>query len=404
MISSVAFVFGGVDNSGAAEHSVGFSSRIRIADLETNGNSGEAASGLFRATLESSWSDSFESFVQLDHVESAYQNHHSNGVRFNGEPEIPDVSGTDLNQLFARFTYEDWSVTAGRQVIELDNQRFVGSVSVWQNQQTFDAVSINKKVFSNSHLQYFYVENANRIFGDEANERLSRRDENFEALNGMRPALGLGDHQHDSHLLRAEFNEWDYSKFVLYSYLIDNKDAPFTSNDSLGLRYEFKIKPDQFRYRFELENALQRRTGVEDKPTLSYFSVEGGVAYQSVELSARRERMGSKNNVAFVTPLATLHDFHGWADVLNVAPAQGLDDQSIKLKWRKTPFKFDVRYHRFASENGREKFGEEIDFDIIYKPAKKHVVLLRFADFKASKNNDAHEDVKRVILSYSYNF
>jgi len=387
----------------ASKHELTFSSRFRVAELSAGNDSGKSVSGLFRASFESSWSDAFSSFIQLDHVQTGYQNQHSDGVRFNGQPSIPEVEGSEVNQLYGKVNSAGWEFVAGRQVIGFDNQRFVGSVSFWQNEQTFDAVLVKKLLLSASHLTYGYLANANRIFGDDANEHLLDSDINFSTLNGRRPLLALGDHEHDTHLLRAEFNEWDYHKLVLYSYLINNKDAVATSGDTLGAHYRLKIKPRQFQYRVELEAARQQRTKFPAEPTLPYFRMEAGLAYDSLELSARWEALGAKDGAAFVTPLGSLHEFHGWADQLNVPPSIGLVDHSVKLKWRITPFKFDIRVHRFHSDQGDHFLGEEVDVDIIYKPSKKHVVMLRFADFHASDSPLSLEDSGRLMLHYSYN-
>lgn len=385
------------------EHSAQFSSRFRVSDLQNNDTSGKGASGLFRFSLDSSWTQSFNTFAQLDHVETVYDNQHSDGVRFNGQPELTDVASTEVNQLFAGLIIDGWDLRLGRQTIAFDNQRFVGSVSFWQNEQTFDSFFVERHILSASKVHYAYIGNANRIFGDDANERLLVNDVNFMPLNGVRPLASLGDHEHNSHLLRAEFNEWDYSKLITYAYFIDNKDAPLTSSDSIGIRYRFKIKPNTFQYRVDLESAVQKRTELVAKPTLSYLMADAGIALGSVELSARWEQMGSNGNVAFSTPLGTLHEFHGWADLFNNPPREGLNDFSMKLKWRITPFQFDIRVHRFDAEEGSETFGHELDFDIIYKPLAKHALLLRFADFTASDHADAFIDKRRIFFQYAYN-
>lgn len=390
-------------HTGNAEHTFDFSARFRIADLQENENSGKAMSALGRVSLSSQWSDSFSTFIEVDHVETGYQNQYSDGVRFNGQPLIPDVPGSDLNQLHAQLKLGAWAFTLGRQAIAFDNQRFVGSVSIWQNEQTFDAFLLERSLFRASTFEYAYIDNANRIFGNDAGPVLTESDINFVSNNGVRPLTNLGDHEQNTHLMRLELNEMDYSKFVFYSYFINNKDAVAASSDTLGAHYRFKIKPNKLQYRIELEAAAQERTEVANTPNLPYYRLDVGLALQSIEFSAQRESLGAKNGSAFFTPLATLHDFHGWADKFNFPPSNGLVDDLLKVKWRITPFKFDLRYHRFASEEGNVDFGDETDFDIIFKPAKKHLVLLRFSDFRAANESQGLSDERRVFLHYAYN-
>lgn len=51
--------------------------------------------------------------------------------------------------------------------INLDNQRFVGSVAWRQNDQTFDAISLNIKPCKEFSLYYAYIDQVNTIFGSE---------------------------------------------------------------------------------------------------------------------------------------------------------------------------------------------------------------------------------------------
>jgi len=387
----------------AQKHRVDFAGRVRYSDLQDGGNDGEASSLLIRASLQSSWRTNFHTYIEFDHVENGLEDEHSDGIRFNGKPTIPDVPGSEINQFFARFFLQDWDIIFGRQVIELGNQRFIGSVNFWQNEQTFDSAFIEKAIFTSSKINYGYVWNSNRIFGDDADSELSLSDINYGELGGQRPVARLGDHEHETHILRLEINEWDYSTLALYSYLIDNIDAPATSNNTLGASYLIKIKPEFLQYRFEAETAIQRRPEIANKTTLSYFRLDTGIGFRSAEMSLRYESLGAKDGVAFFTPLGSLHEFHGWADQFGAPPPKGLEDLSLRFTWRKAPWKVDFRYHLFESNAGSQDFGEELDFDIIVRPAKKHNIMLRFADFKASNKNRAYEDTRRIFLSYSYN-
>lgn len=389
----------------AYEQDLGFTARIRYADLVVGSSDGKAGSALFRLSLESKWSDHLKSIIELDHVETTLKNQHSDGVRLNGKPIIPDAPGSEINQLFLQYDGSALSLTAGRQAIELDNQRFIGNISFWQNEQTFDAGRINYKLFSSSEINYAYIYNANRIFGQDASTRLNANDIGFEEMNGLRPVSQLGDHEHNTHLIRLEFNEWDYSQLVAFSYLIDNKDQPVVSNDTFGLAYSFKFKPNNLHFRLEIEGATQHRPTLQNVENIPYYRLDFGLGLRSLEVSGQYEVLGSKNNVAFTTPLGSLHEFNGWADKFGGTPSLGLIDQSIKLKWRLAPWKLDIRFHSFKQQKDDLSLGTELDFDLSCKLKKGQEILLRFADFKASNNQEnISSDVRRIILSYSYNF
>src|SRR3954468_4941719 len=74
----------------------------------------------------------------------AIVDHYNDGT--NGRAAFPlvvDPRNAELNRAQIRYTGTNgFAVTAGRQLIELADQRFVGSSNFRQNQQTFDAVRV----------------------------------------------------------------------------------------------------------------------------------------------------------------------------------------------------------------------------------------------------------------------
>ena len=59
-------------------------------------------------------------------------------------PVVADPTGTDVNQALILYRGIDSTlIRAGRQRINLDNQRFVGAVGWRQNDQTYDGISLS---------------------------------------------------------------------------------------------------------------------------------------------------------------------------------------------------------------------------------------------------------------------
>ncbi|MFA7657623.1 alginate export family protein [Acidithiobacillus thiooxidans] len=59
---------------------------------------------------------------------------------------IPDPDESNVNQAYLQFAgIPGWKLRAGRQEINLDDERFVGAVGFRQTPQTFDSVSISGK-------------------------------------------------------------------------------------------------------------------------------------------------------------------------------------------------------------------------------------------------------------------
>lgn len=383
-------------------HEFSLGGRARLAEVQTpSSKDAKAASILFRAHLESQWSGRFRSVVELDHVELFWEDQFSNGMNFNGTPIIPDVAGTDLNQAVLFFEPSNlWTVSLGREAYNLGNQRFVGTNSFWQNEQSFDGAGATFEFGSASHFRYQFIRNTNRINGDDAGESLSPSDSNFAVQNGQRPAKFLGDHKHRTHLVFAEFREWDFSTLQAYAFEMNIRSARKLSNRTAGLRYEYKGRVGKFRTQGHLETALQKRQELNTSDWLSYQSLGLGIGVGAHQLSLLYERLGEKKNVAFVTPLASLHDKNGWADMFLLTPNSGLRDVSLRYVWRDSPVKIDTRYHFFHADDDQRLLGTELDLDLELKLNKVHSVLFRAADFRSK--DPLYSDEQRYFLMYRY--
>jgi hypothetical protein len=389
-------------------HSLELATRARIAHVETNAktdaesqDNARAASLLLRLRATSVWTPQFFTLFELDHVMLGWQNEFSNGQHFNAKPVIPDVAGLDLNQALLHYTPTNTlQLTLGREAINLGNERFVGTNGFWQNEQTLDSAGFNFEFAHASQISYRYVNNANRITGQNAGENLSPVDANFTANNGLRPAAFLGDHTHDTHLLFAQFKEWDFSRLHAYYFNIDITEAKALSNQTLGLRYEYKGRWNKLRTLAHGELALQQRTHINNDAMLQFYDLGAGFGYGASEISINYQRLGANNGTSFVTPLASLHDHNGWSDKFLTTPNTGLRDYKLHYIWRQSPLKIDARYHVFNSDENGSKIADELDVDIILKLSRHNTVLLRYADFNA--NADNFTDEQRVFLMYTH--
>lgn len=386
------------------DHTLEFSSRLRAAHIDETRSHGKAMSALFRLRLTSSWTDRWSTLAEIDHVATAFQNDHSDGLRVNDRPLIPDVPGTEFNQLLLRYELPDMTFAVGRQLIEYDDQRFIGSAGFWQNQQTFDGFTGDFTLLTSSRFNYAYIANANRIFGDRAREHRPPEHSYF-STGEQRPAALLGDHRHNSHLARLELNEWDYSQLIGYSYLIDNRDLPQASNRTLGAKYRFNYQTGAMRYRAELEAAVQEQPEIPGNPHPSYGLIELTAGRGSLEALVRHERLGSSENHGFIAPLGSGYRFQGFTDHFIVTPDAGVADTSVGINWRQKPWRLQTRYHWLKAASGNGRYGDEFNIDITFRPVRAHSVMLRFADFRAaSAFEERFPDRQVVYLDYSYNF
>lgn len=389
--------------AGAQEQAPHFESRLRGASVDTEDTHGRATSLLLRFRMKSEWSETFSTLAEIDHVTTGWRDEHSDGARLNDMPLIPDVPGTEVNQAALGLAFSQAEVLLGRQRIDLDNQRFVGSNGYWQNDQTFDALSASYELFSASRLSYAYIANANRIFGDDADGQPSS-GAGYSGENDSQASGFLGDHEHHSHLINAHFNEWDFSDLGFYYYHIDNRDAAPDSNRSLGLRYSFERRIAGLQWRSEIEGTLQKRMQIKKAPTNTYSRIELALALRSLEMALQQERLGASRGVGFVTPLASAHDFQGWADKAFAIDSVGMVDRVVKASWRKFPLKIDVRYHFFESAADNIDWGREFDLDLILKIDRRNRVQLRYANYQSAQSRTALPDEQRLYLDYSFEY
>ncbi|MEQ8857440.1 MAG: alginate export family protein [Pseudomonadales bacterium] len=269
-------------------------------------------------------------------------------------PVVADPEGTEVNQAYLDYRgFADTRLRLGRQRINLDNQRFVGGVGWRQNEQTYDAVSVD---WNRNGTRVFYalVDNVNRPFGDDV------------------PA---GDHRQDpSHLLNVSTDLRDLGRLVGYYYAIDNKDEPAFSTGTAGLRLDGARDLRDLIVGYLAEYALQR--DLDNNPSdyrAHYWHLSGSVTFAELERSGRLDALtlsagwevqsGDADTAgeAFRTPLATLHAFNGWADRFLSTPDAGLDDRYVKLTAERGPWVAEVHGHLFEAADGGADFGEELD-------------------------------------------
>ncbi|MBK8376058.1 MAG: alginate export family protein [Sphingomonadales bacterium] len=100
-------------------------------------------------------------------------------------PVVADPSDVLLNQAYIRWKPDAVvEVTAGRQAVNLDNQRWIGSVGWRQNDQTLDAARVTLKPVKGMTVDYHYAWRVNRVFGPDSPQGIWRGT----AINGVRAA------------------------------------------------------------------------------------------------------------------------------------------------------------------------------------------------------------------------
>jgi hypothetical protein len=305
---------------------------------------------------------------------------------------VADAPTTLLNQAYFTWKAEPKSkINLGRQAINLDNQRFVGSVAWRQNDQTFDAVAANSEYFKDFTIFYSYANQVNRVFGPGSQTNLGRfRDTNINLINVAYTGLKAG-------------------KLTAYEYLLNIPTQVASSSKTSGLRFVGSQKFNENSSGiYSLEYAKQGNYANSSRQfNVNYLLVEPGVKYKNFTAKAGYESLGSNGISAFQTPLATLHIFNGWADKFLTTPANGLIDMYGSLEYKFSGenclknVATQFAYHDFSSVKQSIGYGTEYNFQITKEFSKNYNAGLKVARYEAA---NLFTNTTKVIMTLQAKF
>ncbi len=254
---------------------------------------------------------------------------------------VADPDQTRITQAYVDYAFGKTLIRAGRQGVNLDNQRFIGTVNWRQMPQTYDAVAVINNSVENLNLLAAYVWRVNTIFDDKT----------------VKP---VGDgFDTNTVLLHGAYTFMPELTLTAYGYLVED------FADTYGIAATGKVGFDSAKLSYRAEYAHQSDpTNGDGSADADYYNIQGTVNISGVLVGAQYEVLGagSDGNGAFATPLATLHAHNGWADMFLGTPADGLVDVNGMLGYKAKGFGLaKVIYHDFSSDRGSTDYGTEVD-------------------------------------------
>jgi hypothetical protein len=309
--------------------------------------------------------------------------------RISDRSVITDAESTEVQQYYLRYGGMPKTVlTLGRQEINHRQgslQRFLGDVAWRQHYQSFDTAHLVSLAIPHTVLDYSYIWNVNRIFGED------------------NPLPDAANFRSNSHLLNLQYSGWGGLKLEGYTYLLEftSPTARDFSSATVGLRAQGdRVIAPSLRLNYAGEFAHQRDYSNNPNATsVNYALAELGLTYsiggvlESVGLKYDYERLEGDGGVrAFQTPLGTNHAFQGFADRFLVTPGDGIQDHFVTLSAKSSGFQFSANYHRFLSDRDSYGYGCEWDLLIERSFGKNFLAGLKWADYHADNNtlNLAH--------------
>lgn len=365
--------------------------RYRYENVDQHNLDSSASANTLRSriTLASAAWGGVSGLLEVDNVTDFGSDNYNSTENGNTQyPVIADPTGTDLNQVWLKYTGEGYDGTLGRQRILIGRQRFVGGVGWRQNEQTYDAFRAHWNPLEALKLDLSYVNKVKRIFGPD---------------DGANPA----DWEGDNYLFRADYQINPNNKISGFAYLLDiDKDGPYSaaktennSTDTYGLEYSAKI--DQFS--IAAAYATQSDAGNSNlNYDADYYMIELGAKVSIVNLKAGYEVLASDNDVGFKTPLATLHKFQGWADQFLATPFDGVEDLYGSVSTTLGKIKLVAVYHDFQAEDSGEDFGTEWDLAATWPVNKKFSLQAKVASFNADDSSERYNDTDKVWFTMQF--
>lgn len=267
-----------------------------------------------------------------------------------GRAVVADPPGSRMSQL-----YLGWKgLKVGRQTLDLDNQRFIGSVAWRQFGQSFTGASFtNTTWIPRTALTFARFTQVQTIVG-------TTRDLRMDVAN-------------------VRVGVWPGGHLGAFRYAVEETVAPATSFVHTGLRLDGEAKG----ILYEVSYAAQRRfrdATVSGTADANYRYLGLGYAFTPAHnLVLAQESL----EPGFKTPYATLHAWNGWADRFLVTPTNGLVDRFARYRGKVGAWSFEGSYHAFSAQAGGAAYGREADASVEYAVATWLKVLLKGADYRA---------------------
>lgn len=287
-------------------------------------------------------------------------------------PIVNDPDVTELNRLQLTWTPSAAvQITAGRQRILLDDQRFVGNVGWRQDEQTFDAVRADLSL-GRVKATYAYVTHINRILGEAR------------------------DWDSDSHLLNVTWSPAEALRLQGFVYALDFGNSAANSSITKGGKASGKTWVGLYQLAYNATYAVQSDYhGNTPAYDLDYWAVDLAGTFDIYTAKVAFESLEGNGTRGFTTPLATVHAFQGWSDAFvqplggNKGFVDGLEDFNLSFNAKprlKLPYLFNsdilVRYHDFNDQRTGADLGHEWNIQAQAAVTPKLSIALKYADFE----------------------
>ena len=242
------------------------------------------------------------------------------------DPQKAMISNADINYKVGKTMLH-----AGRSQVNLDNQRFIGTVGWRQLERSYDTVFVADNSVENLNLLAAWV------YGFQGVKDIPTQDTNTVLL-------------HASYKVMPELTVTAYDYMI--SDLGDTYGAALTGKVDAGVKLSYRAE-----YAVQKDASMNIHGGQKAKADASYYNLDLGANISGVIVGANYEFLsgtnGNDGKTAFNPALGTNHKFNGWADMFYVSqnPDGGLIDMNARIGYKaKGIGKLLAVYHQFTAD------------------------------------------------------
>jgi len=304
------------------------------------------------------------------------------------DPQFAMISNAEINYKAGKTLLH-----AGRGQVNLDNQRFIGTVGWRQLERSYDTVFLANNSVKNLSVLVAWVYGYQGVVEGETVDT-------------------------NSVLLHAAYKVSDALNITVYDYMLAN------IHDTMGIALTGKVNMGaKLSYRLEyaaqgdatMEKGVQ--TPATGKASASYMNIDVGANFSGVIAGVNYELLSGTDNAsdtAFTTPLATGHKFNGWADKFLGTPTGGLQDMNLRVGYKAKGFgKVLAVYHQFTADKTMatatgtgDDLGTELDLLYANKVPGFNGLsgLVKYAAYSGGTVVGYTNDVSKLWLGLDYKF
>lgn len=313
----------------------------------------------------------------------------------NGKTQFAKIQDGRNNQVTQ--AYISWKgFKLGRQGLKMDSQRFIGAGDSFQMPRAYNGLTFEH----NFGTQWVELHAGHMTqFTDQSS---NTRDLKLE-------------------FLRARFTPVQGLSITPFWVAVEETSTPTKALESVqhfGLRLDANYKGFLFDSYYAQQKDYRDGAGMDDP---SYMSIAAGYSYdKKITLKVGHEVVEGAQGAgkrAFYTPMASLHNYFGWADRLGqlnldstkAGAMEGIKDTYVQFQAKYAQLAFEVQFHDLKTESDTAafgKYGTDLSASLTWNATKQYSLMAKYADYKGDEaaKGAFSKDLKKFWLVSTFKF